>query len=61
MFQSVNDRGVALAKMDLVKSLLIYYSNRYLDAALDDAIAEAFGNAFHSFSRIKRLAGKDDG
>jgi hypothetical protein len=61
MFQSVNDRGVPLAKMDIVKSLLIYYSNRYLGATLDDAIAQAFGNAFRSFSRIKRSAGKDDG
>nr|WP_294509806.1 DUF262 domain-containing protein [uncultured Rhodopila sp.] len=61
MFQSVNDRGVPLAKMDIVKSLLIYYSNRFLDASLDDTIAQAFGYAFRSFSRIKRLAGKDDG
>jgi hypothetical protein len=61
MFQSVNDRGVPLAKMDIVKSLLIYYSNRFLDASLDETIAQAFGNAFRSFSRIKRLAGKEDG
>jgi len=56
MFQSVNDRGVPLAKMDIVKSLLVYYSNRYLDAELDDTISERFGCAFKSFSRIKRLA-----
>ncbi len=55
MFQSVNDRGVPLSRMDIVKSLLIYSSNRYLDGALDQAIAEAFGRAFHSFSRLKRL------
>jgi len=61
MFQSVNDRGVPLAKMDIVKSLLISYSNRYLNGALDEAIAQAFGKAFRSFSRIKRLAGKYDG
>ena len=35
MFQSVNDRGVPLAKMDIAKSLLIYYSNRFLDGELD--------------------------
>lgn len=58
MFQSVNDRGVPLARMDIVKSLLVYYSNRYLDAELDQHIAEQFGKAFRSFSRIKRLAGK---
>ena len=57
MFQSVNDRGVPLARMDIVKSLLVYYSNRYLDAQLDAHIAQQFGSAFRSFSRIKRLAG----
>lgn len=57
MFQSVNDRGVPLARMDIVKSLLVYYSNRYLGAQLDAHIAEQFGRAFRSFSRIKQLAG----
>lgn len=56
MFQSVNDRGVPLAKMDIVKSLLVYYSNRYLDGELDDSISQQFGKAFRSFSNIKRLA-----
>lgn len=56
MFQSVNDRGMPLAKMDIVKSLLIYHSNRYLDAQFDEHIAQQFGKAFRSFSRIKRLA-----
>lgn len=56
MFQTVNDRGVPLSKMDIVKSLLVYYSNRYLGGALDTHIAEQFGQAFHSFSRLKRLA-----
>lgn len=58
MFQSVNDRGVPLAKMDIVKSLLVYYSNRYLNGELDTFISEQFGNAFRSFSRIKRMAGE---
>jgi Protein of unknown function DUF262/Protein of unknown function (DUF1524) len=56
MFQSVNDRGVPLAKMDIVKSLLVYYSNRYLNGALDEFVSRHFGAAFRSFSRIKRLA-----
>ena len=56
MFQSVNDRGVPLARMDIVKSLLVYYSNRYLDAQLDEHIAQQFGKAFRSFNNIKRLA-----
>ncbi|PKO70216.1 MAG: DUF262 domain-containing protein [Betaproteobacteria bacterium HGW-Betaproteobacteria-16] len=58
MFQSVNDRGVPLARMDIVKSLLVYYSNRYLDAQLDEHISKQFGRAFRSFSRIKRLSGE---
>ncbi|TBW33670.1 DUF262 domain-containing protein [Azotobacter chroococcum] len=56
MFQSVNDRGVPLAKMDIAKSLLIYYSNRFLSGELDTMIAERFGEAFRCFSQIKRLA-----
>lgn len=56
MFQSVNDRGVQLGKMDILKSLLVYYSNRYLEGRLDNHVAEKFGAAFRSFNRIKRLA-----
>lgn len=55
MFQSVNDRGVPLAKMDIAKSLLVYYSNRYLDGELDNHIAQKFGQAFRCFSQIKKL------
>lgn len=57
MFQTVNDRGVPLAKMDIVKSLLVYYSNRYLGGALDTDIAVQFGKAFRSFNQVKALAG----
>jgi uncharacterized protein with ParB-like and HNH nuclease domain len=56
MFQTVNDRGVPLAKMDIVKSLLVYYSNRYLDGELDHNIAVQFGNAFKVFNKVKELA-----
>ena len=56
MFQTVNDRGVPLAKMDIVKSLLIYYSNRYLNGALDQSVAQQFGMAFRAFSNVKALA-----
>jgi hypothetical protein len=56
MFQSVNDRGVPLAKMDIAKSLLIYYSNRFLDGELDSMIADKFGEAFRCFSKLKKLA-----
>lgn len=58
MFQSVNDRGVPLVKMDIAKSLLIYYSNRFLNGELDSMIARKFGEAFRSFSRIKKLSGE---
>lgn len=60
MFQSVNDRGVPLSRMDIVKSLLVYYSNRYLGGELDAQISEWFGEAFRCFSKTKRLA-KEDG
>ena len=56
MFQTVNDRGVPLAKMDIVKSLLVYYSNRYLNGDLDQWIATQFGQAFRSFNGVKALA-----
>ncbi|WP_440856758.1 DUF262 domain-containing protein [Pseudomonas syringae] len=56
MFQAVNDRGVPLAKMDIAKSLLIYYSNRFLEGELDTMIAEQFGHAFRCFSKLKSLS-----
>lgn len=65
MFQSVNDRGVRLSNMDIAKSLLIYYSNRFLSNAsstsgvLDDFIAEQFGAAFRDYSAILQLAGEN--
>lgn len=58
MFQTVNDRGVPLAKMDIVKSLLIYYSSRYLEGELDQSVAQQFGKAFRAFSHVKELASK---
>jgi hypothetical protein len=56
MFQSVNDRGVPLSKMDIAKSLLIYYSNRFLAGRLDALVSESFGCAFRDYSRMKGLA-----
>ncbi|WP_459190548.1 DUF262 domain-containing protein [Ralstonia pseudosolanacearum] len=58
MFQTVNDRGVPLAKMDIVKSLLVYYSNRYLGGELDQDVAVQFGDAFRAFNNVKELASK---
>ncbi|KHK57308.1 hypothetical protein PI87_08800 [Ralstonia sp. A12] len=59
MFQSVNDRGVPLSKMDIAKSLLIYYSNRFLSGELDEFVAERFGSAFRDYSLIKGLAAQE--
>jgi len=59
MFQSVNDRGVPLSRMDIAKSLLIYYSNRFLGGRLDKSIAEKFGTAFRDYSIIKGQAAED--
>lgn len=56
MFQSVNDRGVPLSKMDIAKSLLIYYSNRFLAGRLDSKISEWFGSAFRDYSAVKGMA-----
>jgi len=43
MFQSVNDRGAPLSNMDKAKSILIYYSNRFLSGRFDDHINVCFG------------------
>jgi uncharacterized protein with ParB-like and HNH nuclease domain len=59
MFQSVNDRGVPLSRMDIAKSLLIYYSNRFLNGELDQFISDQFGKAFQNYSVIKSLAAED--
>jgi hypothetical protein len=55
MFLSVNDRGVLLSNMDKAKSILIYYSNRFLGARFDDHINLRFGECFHDYKSIKEL------
>jgi uncharacterized protein with ParB-like and HNH nuclease domain len=60
IFQTVNDRGIDLTYMEKVKSLLIYYSNRFLDGSLDQKINEIFGHAFQAFSSIKEIAEDED-
>ncbi len=59
MFQSVNDRGISLSKMDIAKSLLIYYSNRFLNGELDNFISDQFGITFRNYSLIKGLAAEN--
>ena len=60
MFQTVNDRGKPLSNAEKAKSLLIYYSNRFLGGTLDDAINDQFGAIFRHFSEIKSV-GEDFG
>jgi len=40
IFQTVNDRGKPLSNMEKAKSLLVYFSNRYLHEKLDNTINE---------------------
>lgn len=53
IFQTVNDRGKPLSNMEKAKSLLVYFSNRYLDKKLDDKINDVFGEIFEIYDEIK--------
>ena len=55
IFQTVNDRGKPLSNMEKAKSLLIYFSNRYLGKKYDDKINERFGEMFESYDDIKNI------
>lgn len=59
MFQSVNDRGVPLSRMDIAKSLLVYYSNRFLGGELDSHISAKFGEAFRDYDLTRQLAAEN--
>lgn len=59
IFQTVNDRGKPLSNMEKAKSLLIYFSNRYLDKKLDDRINNIFGEIFENYDDIKHIGGKE--
>lgn len=59
IFQTVNDRGKLLSNMEKAKSLLIYFSNRYLDKKLDDSINNCFGEIFEIYDDIKNLGEKE--
>lgn len=58
IFQTVNDRGRDLSRMDKMKSLLFYFSNKYLSGKYDDRINDRFGEIFELYDDIK-LAGED--
>jgi hypothetical protein len=55
IFQTVNDRGKPLSNMEKAKSLLIYFSNRYLDKKLDNIINDHFSDIFEIYDDIKHL------
>ena len=58
IFQTVNDRGKELSRMDKMKSLLFYFSNKYLSERYDDEINNKFGEIFELYDNIK-LIGED--
>ena len=55
IFQTVNDRGKPLSNMEKAKSLLIYFSNRYLEKKLDNSINDHFSDIFEIYDDIKHL------
>ncbi len=55
IFQTVNDRGKPLSNMEKAKSLLVYFSNRYLNKKLDNTINEDFSDIFEIYDDIKQL------
>lgn len=55
IFQTVNDRGKPLSNMEKAKSLLIYFSNRYLNKKLDNTINDHFSDIFEIYDDIKHL------
>ena len=56
IFQTVNDRGKLLTNMEKAKSLLVYYSNRYLHKELDSKVNDIFGDIFEFYDDIKAIA-----
>ena len=60
IFQTVNDRGKELTRMDKIKSLLFYFSNKYLDKKYDHTVNETFGEIFELYDNIK-LTGEKQG
>ena len=56
----MNDRGRPLAVVEKVKSLLIYYSNRFLAGKHDAMINCAFGEIFRDFARLKDVGEHKD-
>lgn len=60
IFQTVNDRGKPLTNMEKAKSLLVYFSNRYLNGKLDKKINDNFGEIFEIYDQIKHTGIEND-
>ncbi len=60
IFQTVNDRGKDLTRMDKMKSLLFYFSNKYLDKKYDHTINNTFGEIFELYDNIKLTGEKQN-
>lgn len=60
IFQTVNDRGKILSNMEKAKSLLIYFSNRYLGKKYDDRINNIFGEIYERYDEIDQI-GESEG
>ncbi|MEA3642097.1 MAG: DUF262 domain-containing HNH endonuclease family protein [Lamprobacter sp.] len=56
IFQTVNDRGKELSRMDKMKSLLFYFSDKYLGRKYDDDINNGFADIFTWYDEIKLIA-----
>ena len=55
IFQTVNDRGRDLSKMDKMKSLVFYFSNKYLEDKYENVINNRFGEIFELYDTIKMI------
>lgn len=55
IFQTVNDRGRELSRMDKMKSLLFYFSNKYLSGKYDEEINDKFGEIFELYDDVKQI------
>ncbi len=53
IFQTVNDRGKELSRMDKIKSLLYYHSTKYCNGKANHQINMAFAEIFELYDRIK--------
>jgi hypothetical protein len=58
IFRTVNDRGKELSRMEKMKSLLFYFSDKYLDRRYDVQINKGFADIFGWYDEIKMIGEK---